>query len=276
VLSSPPGRGMNPVKPSARMLHSDASHCAPLASSAEDVLCDDRVSRDEPCDGHKLLGRFSGALVVDDDDPFRRSLSRWLRELHIHVSEAKTVAEGTDLLARAPELIITDVRLPDGNGRKIVEAARRRRPAPLIVAVSGLASAGEAFALAQCGVRVYLMKPFARQELLDGILDVYGDPSGVSDGLDSGQRGPVVINDDMDLRENLRWFARYYSVPQREMALVQLATSGIPRARCPEMLGISENTCKTLTRRLLQRCGARSLAQIPRLVLMGAPRAADA
>jgi DNA-binding NarL/FixJ family response regulator len=252
---------MNPVKTSASTVQPDASHRAP---------------RDEHRDGRTLLGRFSGALVVDDDDPFRRSLSRWLRELQIQVSEAKTVAEGTDLLARAPELVITDVRLPDGNGRKIVEMARRRRPAPLIVAVSGLASPGEAFALAQCGVRVYLMKPFGRQELLDGITDVYGDASGTAEGLGGGLRGPIPVNDDMDLRQNLRWFARYYAVPQREMALVQLATSGIPRARCPEMLGVSENTCKTLTRRLLQRCGARSLAQIPRLVLLGAPGAADA
>jgi hypothetical protein len=60
------------------------------------------------------------------------------------------------------------------------------------------------------------------------------------------------------------------------MALVRLATAGVPRARCPEMLGISENTCKTLTRRLLQRCGARSVAQIPRLVLMGETVTADA
>jgi DNA-binding NarL/FixJ family response regulator len=242
------------------------------------------TSSEHPSDAHRLIGRFAGALVVDDDDPFRRALSRWLRALQIQVSEAKTVAEGNDLLAREPALVITDVRLPDGNGRKIVELARRRRPVPLIVAVSGLASAGEAFALAQCGARIYLSKPFAWQELIDGIVDVYSDTSGKSwlpefgtpnAGTHSPHDSGAALSDDADLRENLRWFARHYSVPRREMALVQLATSGVPRARCPEMLGVSENTCKTLTRRLLQRCGARSLAQIPRLVLIGAPRALD-
>src|SRR5262245_21383186 len=97
----------------------------------------------------KVLSRFSRALVVDDDDTLRRSLSRLLRSAQIQVSEAKTVAEAVDLLPREPELVITDVRLPDGSGRRVVESARQRRPAPMIVAISGLASAGEAFALAQ-------------------------------------------------------------------------------------------------------------------------------
>jgi DNA-binding NarL/FixJ family response regulator len=78
-----------------------------------------------------------------------------------------------------------------------------------------------------------------------------------------------VFERETDLDSSLSVFAHRYGVPEREMALVRLATAGVPRNRCPDMLGISENTCKTLTRRLLQRCGARSLAQIPRVVLMG-------
>jgi DNA-binding NarL/FixJ family response regulator len=281
MLCSPAGRGMNRVK------HTAGSEGAGKSNASLSTISES-ASSEHPSDAQRLVGRFAGALVIDDDDPFRRALSRWLRALQIQVSEAKTVAEGNDLLAREPSLVITDVRLPDGNGRKIVELARRRRPVPLIVAVSGLASAGEAFALAQCGARIYLSKPFAWQELIDGIIDVYSDtsdkcgstwlpefapPNARAHGLhDAG----AELGNDTDLRENLRWFARYYAVPRREMALVQLATSGVARARCPEMLGVSENTCKTLTRRLLQRCGARSLAQIPRLVLMGAPRVIDA
>jgi DNA-binding NarL/FixJ family response regulator len=121
--------------------------------------------------------------------------------------------------------------------------------------MSGLASAREAFALAQSGARIYLTKPFAQQELLDGLADLCSEAR--------------VYLPERDLERSLLEFARRYGIPEREMALVELATAGVPRARCPEMLGISENTCKTLTRRLLQRCGARNLAQIPRLVLMG-------
>jgi DNA-binding NarL/FixJ family response regulator len=213
----------------------------------------------------RVLSQFARVLVVDDDDALRRSLSRLLRAGQSQVSEAKTVAEGVDLLAREPELVITDVRLPDGSGRRVVELARQRRPPPLVVAMSGLASAREAFALAQSGARIYLTKPFAQQELLDGLADYCSEA-----------RAPAPAPLDNDLTRNLQEFARRYAIPEREMALVHLATAGVPRARCPEMLGVSENTCKTLTRRLLQRCGARNLAQIPRLVLMGETAIAEA
>jgi DNA-binding NarL/FixJ family response regulator len=243
---------------------SGALSAAPLSAasaSASHVVATDRSG------SRRFLAQLSRVLVVDDDNALRRSLSRLFRGAQIEVSEAKTVAEGVDLLARDPELVITDVRLPDGSGRRVVEFAGQRRPAPLIVAISGLASAGEAFALAQCGARIYLAKPFAEQDLLDGIAEASSD----------SRAAPVISGGvERNFGENLLRFARRHGIPEREMALVRLATAGVPRARCPEMLGISDNTCKTLTRRLLQRCGARSVAQIPRLVLMGETVGADA
>lgn len=214
----------------------------------------------------RLTG-FARVLIVDDDAPLRRVLTRFFRTQGVAVCEAKSVAEALPLLDGEPDLVITDVRLPDGSGRKVVEVASRQRPSPVIVAMSGLASAREAFALAQSGARIYLTKPFAERELVEGISDVCQD-----------NRRPATMPSvaDADLDMNLALFAGRYGVPEREMELVRLATAGVPRNRCPGMLGISENTCKTLTRRLLQRCGARNLAQIPRLVLIGEDAATHA
>lgn len=207
-----------------------------------------------------VLSVFSRVLIVDDDAPLRRVLTRFFRRHTVSVWEAKSVAEALPLLDGEPDLVITDVRLPDGSGRKVVEVASQQRPSPVIVAMSGLASAREAFALAQSGARIYLTKPFAERELVDGIADVC---------TETRRSVAPVRPTDVDLDESLTLFAARYNVPEREMELVRLATAGVPRNRCPGMLGISENTCKTLTRRLLQRCGARNLAQIPRLVLIG-------
>jgi DNA-binding response OmpR family regulator len=206
-----------------------------------------------------IWAQFRRALIVDDDETMRRSLVRLLQKDGVRVREAKTMAEGISLLDEEPELVITDVRLPDGTGGRLVEFASQRRPIPLIVAISGLASAGEAFALAQLGACLYLTKPFAQRELLDGI-------SHLTRGAQS-RIAPAALH--RDLGQRLVHFAERFGIPEREMALVRLATAGVSRARCPDTLGISENTCKTLTRRLLQRCGARTLAQVPRLVLMG-------
>jgi DNA-binding NtrC family response regulator len=237
-----------------------------LSATSSNSAVRPRLTRAEPsayasrmAERNAALSAFSRVLIVDDDAPLRRVLSRFFRTHSLEVWEAKSVAESLPLLEGEPDLVITDVRLPDGSGQRVVEVANQKRPAPVIIAMSGLASAREAFALAQSGARIYLTKPFAERELVDSIADVCQETRRTA--------GPGSA--DVDLAVTLALFAGRYSVPEREMELVRLATAGVPRNRCPGMLGISENTCKTLTRRLLQRCGARSLAQIPRLVLIG-------
>lgn len=234
--------------------YEEASAAKPRLTRSEQAPHASRVA-----ERNAALSGFSRVLIVDDDAPLRRVLSRFFRTLSLEVWEAKSVAESLPLLDGEPDLVITDVRLPDGSGQKVVEVASQKRPSPVIIAMSGLASAREAFALAQSGARIYLTKPFAERELVDGIADVCQETRRTS-GAGAA---------DVDLAVSLALFAGRYSVPEREMELVRLATAGVPRNRCPGMLGISENTCKTLTRRLLQRCGARNLAQIPRLVLIG-------
>jgi len=211
-----------------------------------------------PVQSAQLAG-YARVLLVDDDALLRRSLARFFRAQSASVSEAKSVAEALPLLSGEPDLVLTDVRLPDGGGRRIVEIASLRRRAPVIVVMSGLASAREAFVLAQSGAHAYLTKPFSERELVDSVCG-----RGVM-----ARRGMPHEVSSIQLDGSMARFAQRYAVPEREMALVRLAIAGVPRNRCPEFLGISENTCKTLTRRLLQRCGARNLAQIPRVVLMG-------
>jgi DNA-binding NarL/FixJ family response regulator len=251
------------------------SHLKPHGHTGDDVLhsgarsgaLEASSSLEDASGLPRRSSRFARALVVDDDDALRRSLVRFLRGLRTEVSEARTLDEALRLLARGPDLVMTDVRLPDGSGCAVAEMASRLTPQPLVVAMSGLASASEAFALAQWGVRVYLAKPFAPSDLLESVQDLAAiDPHVRPDG----DRNPQ-LQTATSLAVSLALFAQRHAIPEREMALVRLAVAGVPRSRCPDMLGVSENTCKTLIRRLLQRCGARNLAEIPRLVLMRQP-----
>jgi DNA-binding NarL/FixJ family response regulator len=237
-----------------------------LLSGARGSALDAPASLDGPSGISRPTSHFSRALVVDDDDALRRSLVRFLRGLRTEVSEARTLDEALRLLAQGPDLVMTDVRLPDGSGCAVAEMASRLSPQPLVVAMSGLASASEAFSLAQWGVRVYLAKPFAPSDLIESVQEL-----AAADAIARPEGERSQIQTATSLAVSLALFAQRHAIPEREMALVRLAVAGVPRSRCPTMLGVSENTCKTLIRRLLQRCGARNLAEIPRLVLMRQP-----
>jgi two-component system, response regulator RegA len=104
-------------------------------------------------------------LVVEDNVPLRAAIARLVRSWGAKAIEAGTVREALALLNPPPDLIISDIRLPDDSAFCVFQAAARLWPKPLGVAISGEASPQESFRLAEIGVRGYLAKPHSLEEL---------------------------------------------------------------------------------------------------------------
>lgn len=115
------------------------------------------------------LSQLKRVLIVEDDEALRRSLARVVRHWGALVSEAGSVLEGIELLNENPDLLITDVALPDGDAFKLLELASQRRPAPVAIAVSGQTSTEDAFRLAQVGCRAYFEKPLDMGDLAERV-----------------------------------------------------------------------------------------------------------
>jgi len=105
-------------------------------------------------------------LIVEDDKALCGALARVASRWGDEILQAHRVSDALELLDTNPTLLIIDVRMPDGSGLDVVEAASQRRPVPTMVAVSGEASPEESFRLAQAGVRAYLAKPLGLGEFV--------------------------------------------------------------------------------------------------------------
>jgi DNA-binding response OmpR family regulator len=101
-------------------------------------------------------------LVVDDEVDLVGSYERLLRRKGFQIVSAGSRGEGLTLVAREPlALVITDLRLPDGDGLDLVRAARRLpTPTPSMV-VTGFASEASRTASMAAGASAFLAKPFA-------------------------------------------------------------------------------------------------------------------
>lgn len=129
-------------------------------------------------------------VIVEDDEPLRQAVvsaaSAWSVQIGegeearsvalSNIEEAGSVAEGLERLEEGCDLLIVDVRLGDESGLTIVEAANRLDAPPVVLAVSGQATANEGFHLAALGVRGYLGKPFDMRELRAAIQGVFLEP----------------------------------------------------------------------------------------------------
>ena len=61
-------------------------------------------------------------LILDDDDPLRSRLARAMEKKGFQVKEAKTVAEGLNIVKTSPPgFACVDLRLEDGNGLDVVK-----------------------------------------------------------------------------------------------------------------------------------------------------------
>ena len=76
------------------------------------------------------LGDLEVVLVVEDEETVRRFTVEALSELGYRVFEAEGAAAALRILDVHPEIVLlfTDVVMPDINGAKLAEEARRRRP----------------------------------------------------------------------------------------------------------------------------------------------------
>jgi DNA-binding response OmpR family regulator len=109
-------------------------------------------------------------LVVDDEADFIATYERLLRRQGYDVVTATSRETGLAALAgESPDLVISDLRLPDGDGLDVVRAARGMRNSMPVIVVTGYPSDGTRRAAQAAGATTFLAKPFAAAVLLAAI-----------------------------------------------------------------------------------------------------------
>lgn len=110
---------------------------------------------------------MSGILVVEDQVELLESICHGLRGEGFSVSAATTGNDGLLRCAEsAPDLLILDLMLPDGDGLSLLAQLRERMFNQPILIISARDSVDHRVAGLNCGADDYLVKPFVFSELL--------------------------------------------------------------------------------------------------------------
>lgn len=109
-------------------------------------------------------------LVVDDEADFLATYVRLLRRQGYEVTTVSSRATALVALARErPSLVISDLRLADGDGLDVVRAARSgANPSPMIV-VTGFPSEQHRRAALVSGATAFFAKPLVAAGLLAAV-----------------------------------------------------------------------------------------------------------
>ena len=110
-----------------------------------------------------------GRLLVIDDDPFLRATlkEQFAAEGFEDVSEAENLFEAfREVDDKNPDLVILDIRLPDGNGIEICRKLRDRGFTRPIIMLTGQDAEQDIIASLEAGANDYVTKPMRMGELL--------------------------------------------------------------------------------------------------------------
>lgn len=110
-------------------------------------------------------------LVVEDDPACRDLISEILADAGYDCLQADGGRGAIKLMARQPDVLLTDLLMPDKDGVEVIMEVRRRWPLTRIVAMSGGFGVIEASQLLRTatmlGADAALLKPFTTAQLLE-------------------------------------------------------------------------------------------------------------
>ena len=106
-------------------------------------------------------------LVVEDDGDQRQLVCSILRGEGFQVAEAETVAAARQVLGSSPvDVVVSDWKLPDGDGLQLLVEVRESHPDTAFVMVTAYGTIARAVEAIRSGADDYLAKPFERQALM--------------------------------------------------------------------------------------------------------------
>ncbi len=105
-------------------------------------------------------------LLVDDDRHVLDSMAGWLREQDYDVTESATYRQALQQLdAHPPELLLSDVRLQDGDGFDLLAYCRKKYPSVPVILITGYGTIETGVEAIRAGAFDLLTKPLIDQEL---------------------------------------------------------------------------------------------------------------
>ena len=188
-------------------------------------------------------------LVVDDDASIRESLRSLIRMSGLR---CETFATANAMLAYArpdvPTCLVLDVQLPGLSGLDLSAELERAGVDIPIVFITGHGTIPMGVQAIKKGAVEFLPKPFSESELL----------AAIGQALERDRTARARREEQRSLRE------RYSLLTKRERDVFSLVASGRMNKEIAAQLGIVEQTIKQHRGRVMQKLGARSVADLVR------------
>lgn len=193
----------------------------------------------------------TSVLLVDDHDLIRQGLARaFEREDDFRISgQAASVATAVEAFSQtSPDVVVTDVRLPDGTGLDLVRTIRASNQHTGIVVLTMYAGDDQLFQALEAGASAFVAKDAPAADVVAAARHSVVAPGTFAAPNLAGAMRRKMSPDQPRLTE-------------RESQILYLLSGGLGVAEIARRLYISESTAKTHISKIYEKLGAANRAQ---------------
>ena len=210
-------------------------------------------------------------MIVDDHEVVReglRSLLRRREELAI-VGEADSVASAIKEARRTePDVVIMDVRLPDGSGGEACREIRAERPDTKVLMLTSYADEEAVFASIMAGAVGYLLKQTSTRTLIEAIERVMKgesllDPAVTRRVLERVRSGKQDEDDGLGL------------LSEQERKILDLLAEGKTNKEIAKDIFLSDKTVKNYVSSILSKLNMRRRSEAAAFIARRSPRSEE-
>jgi two-component system response regulator FixJ len=196
--------------------------------------------------------------LVDDDEAVLDSLALYLARQDVRASGFKTTEDFLAALDRPAhfDAVVSDVRLPGLSGVDLVRLLNERRYARPIILITGHGDIDMAVSAIKIGAFDFIEKPFDESRLL----------ASIRNAVDQSRRS---AGDAIELE---RLQARFDTLSARQRQVMELTVAGLSNKEIALQLEISTKTVENHRAWVMERIGARNLAELVRIAMQLRPR----
>jgi DNA-binding NarL/FixJ family response regulator len=188
----------------------------------------------------------TSVFIADDHAVMREGLVHLLESKGFHVLGSAGSGRATveRALSLRPDVVVMDISMPDMNGIEATRQIRDGLPACRVVILSMHSTGEHVFHALEAGVRGYILKESAGQEIVDAIKMVQEGRRYLSPKVAS------IVADQIALRPGV---SPIDSLSKREREILQLVAEGHSSTRIGLALNLSSKTVDTYRSRLMQK-----------------------
>ena len=190
--------------------------------------------------------------LIDDDEAVLDSLGLYLHSQKIATASFSTAQEFLTALQqhRQFDCIVSDVRMPGMSGLDLVRELKSRNVGAPIVLITGHGDVDMAVAAIKVGAADFIEKPFDESRLLASVWIAIEE---------SQQRENFGEQRDLPVK--------FESLTARQRQVMELAVAGLSNKEIGSRLDISPKTVENHRAWVMERIGARNIAELVRLAM---------